>query len=267
MSCLDGITSYGETGPFTHEIQAAGMLKFWVPAVPADCKVPVVHLANGTTGTCGHYQGALQRLASHGFLAACYDDPQTGAGNFGLTAFEAAFEMFPELADRKLGSTGHSQGGQAALISLQLAEQKFGDTAIYAGLAMEPSSGYGVQPEGQTWQEAYAKIHSPVFMFSGNAGHGYVSAALSGMDEGDGIVGVRWVQEAYDALGDDVEAYHWTAVNAAHVPPPVAQEQRISIPWFRWKLLGDKAACEFFKAMPRPSQWLIHAEQNAASCD
>ena len=267
VSCLDGITNYFEPGPFTYEVQTAGMLKLWVPAVPAGCKVPVVHLANGTTGTCGHYQSALQRLASHGFLTLCYEDMNTGAGAFGLTAFETALEMFPELADRKLGSTGHSQGGQAALVSLQLAEERFGDTGLYAGLAMEPSSGYGVQPEGQTWQEAYVKIRSPVFMFSGNSGSGYVSAELGRMDVGDGLVAVRWVQQAYDALSDDVEAYHWTAVGAPHVPPPVAHEQRVSIPWFRWKLLGDKTACEFFKTKPRESQWLVQAEQNAAPCD
>lgn len=267
VSCLDGITDYFDPGPFTYDMQAAGMVKFWVPAVPAGCKVPVIHLANGTTGTCGNYQPALQRLASHGFLAACYEDPNTGAGAFGLTAFDTALEKFPDLADRKLGSTGHSQGGQAALITQQLAEAKFGDTATYAALAMEPASGYGVQPQGQTWQEAYAKIRSPVFMFSGNAGAGYVDSTLSSMDEGDGIVSIRWVQQAFDTLSDDVEAYHWTAVGAAHVPPPVVQEERISIPWFRWKLLGDKTACEFFKTKPRESQWLIQSEQNAEPCD
>ena len=266
-SCLAGITSYAEAGPFAYEMQTAGMLELWVPTVPAGCKVPVVHLANGTMGTCGNYQGILQRLASHGFLALCYEDPNTGAGGFGLTAFETALEMFPNLADKKLGSIGHSQGGQAALISLELAEEKFGDAMIYAAVAMEPASGYGAQPVGQTWQEVYAKIQSPVFMFSGNASTGYVNAGLLSKDVGDGLVAVRWVEEAYAALSDDVEAYHWIAVGAPHVPPPIAYTQRISIPWFRWKLLGDKAACEFFKSMPRESQWLVKAEQNAAPCE
>lgn len=267
VSCLDGITNYFEPGPFTYEMQTTDMLKLWVPSVPAGCKVPVVHLANGTGGTCAHYQGALQRLASHGFLGVCYEDPNTGAGAFGLQAFETVLEMFPELADKKFGSTGHSQGGQAALVSLQLAEQKLGDKLIYAGLAMEPSSGYGAQPEGQTWQEAYAKIRSPVFMFSGNAGSGYVNAGLGSKDVGDGLVAVRWVQEGFEALSDDVEAYHWTAAGAGHVPPPIAHQQRVSIPWFRWKLLGDKTACEFFKTKPRESQWLVQSEQNAAPCE
>jgi len=75
--------------------------------------------------------------------------------------------MYPDLADNKLGSTGHSQGGQAAFTVLQLAEAKWGDKMIYAGLAMEPASGFGAQPTGGTWQEVYAKIKSPMFMFSG----------------------------------------------------------------------------------------------------
>jgi hypothetical protein len=266
-SCLDGITSYAEAGPFAYEMQTAGMLQLWVPAVPTGCKVPVVHLANGTQSKCGSYQGVLQRLASHGFLAVCYEDPNTGAGSYGLTAFETALEMLPNLADKKLGSTGHSQGGQAALISLQLAEEKFGDEMIYAGLAIEPASGYGAQPVGQTWQEAYAKIRSPVFMFSGDAGSGYVNAELGSKEVGDGLVAVRWVEEAYDTLSDDIEAYHWTAAGAGHVPAPIAYAQLISIPWFRWKLLGDNAACKFFESMPRASRWVVQAEQNAAPCE
>ena len=40
---------------------------------------------------------------------------------------------------------------------------------IYAGLAMEPASGFGTQPTGGTWQSIYGKIKSPMFMFSGTA--------------------------------------------------------------------------------------------------
>ena len=102
---------------------------------------------------CADYQDALQRLASHGFLTTCYEDTNTGAGTDGMTAFETALMNYPDLADNKLGSTGHSQGGQAAFTTLQLAEAKWGDKMIYAGLAMEPASGFGTQPAGGTWQQ------------------------------------------------------------------------------------------------------------------
>ena len=36
-------------------------------------------------------------------------------------------------------------------------------------------------------------------------------------------------------------------------PLPQVPAEQVSIPWFRWKLLGDNAACKFFKAMPNNS--------------
>ncbi|MET0390744.1 MAG: hypothetical protein ABW321_32525 [Polyangiales bacterium] len=264
-SCLDGITNYEDEGPFQYKTDTQGQVKLWVPMVPAGCKVPVVHLANGTTANCGNYQKALERLASHGFLTTCYEDPNTGAGEYGITAFETALEMYPDLADHKLGSTGHSQGGQASLVTVQLAEEKWSDYVI-TGLAMEPASGFGTQPEGQSWQTSYGKIKSPVFLFSGDSATGYANSSLLGMSKGDGLVAITWVEEGYAALSKSVEAYHWTAVGATHIPTPEEPEQQISIPWFRWKLLGDKAACEFFKKMPDGGQWTKVAEQNAAEC-
>jgi hypothetical protein len=110
--------------------------------------------------------------------------------------------MYPDLADNKLGTTGHEQGGQAAFTVLQLAEEKWGDKMVYAGLAMEPASGLG----SGSWQEAYAKIKSAMFMFS----------ALGT----DGLVSQAWVQQAYDALSPTEEAYFWTANGATAIPVP-----------------------------------------------
>jgi len=264
-SCLDGITNYESEGPFKYTTRAVGAVKFWVPTVPAGCKVPVIHLANGTTATCSAYAGALQRLASHGFLTTCYENPNTGAGQMGIQAFEAAFKTFPDLADQKLGSTGHSQGGQAALVTTQLAEAKYPGYTI-TGLAMEPASGFGTKPVGQTWQQSYAKIKSPVFMFSGDSAMGFSNSGLLGQSKGDGLVAISWVNEGFNALNKSIEAYHWTCAGATHIPTPVGPEQQISIPWFRWKLLGDTAACQFFKNMTNGGKWKVQKEQNATGC-
>lgn len=250
-SCLQGITGFDEDGPFKYEAKTFGKVKMWVPAVPAGCKVPVIHLANGTGATCGNYLGSLKRMATHGFLATCYEDPQTGAGTQGIQAFDAAFKEYPDLADKRLGSTGHSQGGQAAFTVLQLAEAKWGTEAIYAGLAMQPASGFGAQPSGGTWQQVYATIKSPMFMFSGTA---------------DTLVSESWVKQGFDALSDSIEAYWWSAIGATHIPTPDPQEMQISVPWFRWKLLGDKAACEHFKKMNDGKTWEQKAVQNEAAC-
>jgi hypothetical protein len=199
-------------------------------------------------------------------LTACYEDPDTGAGQYGVQAFDAALTMFPNLADNKLGSTGHSQGGQASIVTVQLAEAKWGDKMIYAGLAMEPASGYGTQPVGQTWQKSYAKVKAPIFMFSGDSGTGFANSTLLGLGTGDGLVAITWVQEGFDALSKSIEAYHWLAKGATHIPTPEPEEQQISIPWFRWKLLGDKAACEYFKKMPMGGKWKVQKEMNAKAC-
>jgi hypothetical protein len=192
-------------------------------------------------------------MASHGFLTCCYENPNTGAGDQGVMAFDAAFQMYPDLAAKRLGSTGHSQGGQAAFTVLSLAEDHFGDDYIYAGLAMEPASGFGSQPTGGTWAQLYSEINSPMFMFSAVGT--------------DGLVSQGWVQQAYDAMNPATEVYFWAANGATHIPVPNGEEQEISIPWFRWKLLGDNEACKYFKAIPMTNtKWQVVASQNEESC-
>lgn len=251
-SCLAGITNYGARGPFRYTSRRVGMVNMLVPSVPAGCKVPVAHLANGTTARCYMYQTILNSLASHGFLATCYESTRTGAGTQGLEAFELALRTYPELASRKFASLGHSQGGQAAFVVLALAEQRFGADARYAGLAMQPASGYGAQPIGATWREMYGRIRSPMFMFSGTA---------------DILVSESWVRRAFDALDDSVEAYHWSAFGATHIPTPNNETIEVAVPWFRWKLLGDRGACERFKSLEQGIRWSERQVQNEADCD
>jgi hypothetical protein len=251
-SCLDGITNYDTDGPFKFMAKTSGTVKEWIPMLPAGCKVPIVHLANGTGATCSAYQMVLERTASHGFLTACYEDPNTGAGTQGVMAFDTVMKDFPDMFVKKLGSTGHSQGGQAAFTVLQLSEAKYGLTDFtYAGLAMEPASGFGTQPAGGSWQSVYAKIKSPMFAFSGTA---------------DMLVSQGWVQQGYDALDDSIEAYHWSAIGATHIPTPQEPTMNISIAWWRWKLLGDQKACEWFKKQPGAGKWTSVKEQNVKPC-
>jgi hypothetical protein len=254
-SCLAMVTSgFDQEGPFQHMAMREGSINFWVPMVPAGCKVPIIHLANGTGASCSSYSRALDRFATHGFLTTCYENANTGAGTQGLEAFKTALEKFPDLAAKRFGSTGHSQGGQASFVVQSLAEKEFGlEGAKYAGLAMQPASGFGSQPAGG-WQMQYATIKSPMFMFSGRGS--------------DGLVSQGWVQDAFEKLDDGIEAYHWTKQGGAHIPTPQGEEMQIGPAWFRWKLLGDKAACEFFKSIPMSDPtWEEVAVQNAAPCE
>ncbi len=99
----------------------------------------------------------------------------------------------------------------------------------------------------------YAKIASPMFMFSGLGTDGFVSQS--------------WVQQSFDALDDADEAYFWTANGLKFIPVPVAEANEVSIAWFRWKLLGDQKACASFKALPMTDEkWAEAASQNAQPC-
>lgn len=257
-NCLSRITDYEDAGPFTYTVATTGSVHFWVPKVTAGCKVPVIHFAipvGAGASACSDYGNVLERMASHGFLTTCYEGPTNGVGADGLAAFEAALAMYPDLADNKLGSTGHSQGGESAIITLQFAEARWGTTMIYAGLSMEPASGFGDQRDAGTWQDVYGAIKSPVFVFDGT---------------GDMLVSSAWVGQGYSALNPKSENYWWSAVGATHVPPPFVPEEQVSIPWFRWKLLGDNAACKFFKGIPGNAAispgWTVVMSENEEAC-
>lgn len=265
-SCLDGITNFNAAGPFRVTPRTSGAVKLFVPQVPAGCKVPIVHLANGTTARCSNYQGVLDRFASHGFLMVCYENTNTGAGQMGIDAIETAMRLYPDLYDNKIGSTGHSQGGQASLVTLSLAEQKWGDSFTYAALAMQPASGFGNQPRGQTWKQAYGKIKSPAFLFSGDSALGFANSTLLGQGVGDGLVAISWVDEGYNALPRGIEAYHWVAKGASHIPTPQIETNDVGVAWFRWKLLGDTAACQYFKNLPSTGRWTNRKQQNVPGC-
>jgi hypothetical protein len=249
-SCLDGVKDYGKDGPFEFKAAHEGSVKIWVPMVPAGCKVPIIHLANGTTATCSAYQPILNNLASHGFLTTCYENPNTGAGTQGIMAIETVIKSHGEMADKKIGSTGHSQGGQASFVVLSFAEDKWGDEYTYAGLAMQPATMFGSQPVGGV-NAVYAKINSPMFMFNGSA---------------DILVSRGWVSSAFRMLDDAVEAYHWTGVGATHVPTPNSHTVEIATAWFRWKLLGDNEACKYLRALDGGARWEEIEAQNSKPC-
>jgi len=251
--CLAGITTYNNNGPFTYRSARAGAINMWIPDVPAGCKVPMVHYSNGTGATCLFYTAILSRLASNGFITLCYENMNTGAGTFGIEAYKAALAQYPDMADYRFGSTGHSQGGMAAFNTLAYAEREWGDQGIYAALPMEPASGFGANPiEG--YPALYRSITSPVFMFSGLGT--------------DTLVSQGWVQLAFGTLSPTTEAYFYAKAGANHIATIGIDGAEVAVPWFRWKLLGDQQACEYFKAIPNTNPaWSLVASQNEQPCN
>jgi hypothetical protein len=246
--CLEGLTNYKEKGKFSYKSETVGRVKMWVPMLPAGCKVPVIHLANGTGASCESYRLVHEHLASHGFLSTCYESTNTGDGKQCIEALETAYASHPNVADDKIGSSGHEAGGGGAYFCLQLAEQKWLDSKIYAGHAMEPASGVGAAP---MWQAAYASIKSPIFQFNGSE---------------DVLVSEATVGRAFDALADGTEAYWYEATGATHIPVPARWGQESAVVFFRWKLLGDNKACEYFKAMPMGPDWELKGKQAEKGC-
>ena len=84
------------------------------------------------------------------------------------------------------------------------------------------------------------------------------------------LVSASRVGQAYSAMPTTNEVYWWSATGATHIPVPNVPEEQVSIPWFRWKLLGDKAACTFFKAIPGNSAinpgWTKTMSENEKPC-
>jgi len=62
------------------------------------------------------------------------------------------------------------------------------------------------------------------------------------------------------------ELYQYKAVGAMDIPIAFEHMNESIVPWFRWKLLGDRSACEYFKAMPDSEMWKLVKAANAADC-
>lgn len=233
--CLDNITDYTHPGPFEFDALTSGMVKLWVPRVPAGCKIPVVHFSNGTGAACSSYMPILEHLASHGFLTACYEDPSPDDGTVCMAALHTVFSEHAQLVAMKIGSAGQEVGGAVALSCLDLAEHEWGAAATYAGYGAAPQFGSGSMPD---WMAQLARIRSPVFVFNGSE---------------DFLVNAQSVRSGYELLQS--EKYWYEASGAPHIPIPVSWIDESAVVFFRWKLLGDQVAGDYFAAMPDSDRW------------
>ena len=241
-NCLN-ITNYDytQTGPFQVSASQQGAVNTYVPSnLPSGCKAPMVHFNNGTGATCAYYDNINRHLASYGFLVACYESTNTGSGEQCITAIESLYNSNKNIADiGKIGTTGHSQGGSAALTCLYLAENKWPNSK-FAAHAIEPAHGMN----RNTWQGEYPQIKSPVFMFSGSD---------------DNLVSSDWVGWGYGLLNS--EAVWFEAEGATHFNPH-GWAMSSSVAWFRWKLLGDEQAGATLMGYPNNRFWNAVASKN-----
>tara|TARA_B100001094_G_scaffold328452_1_gene388902 strand:+ start:246 stop:1265 length:1020 start_codon:yes stop_codon:yes gene_type:complete len=233
--CIDDSPKdFNKAGNFSVKKQKRGSVNIYEPQdIPSGCRVPIVHLSNGTGATCSYYGSILQHLASHGFLAACYESTSTGSGKPCMNSLETLLDEYSDIAANKIGTTGHSQGGGAAITCGYLAEQKWGEKMQIAIHAIEPAHGMS----RSSWKSEYPKIKSPTFMLSGSA---------------DTIVPASWVGQGYEVLNSPT--YWYIANGATHMnAQPWAAESALA--WFRWQLLNDEAAKEKILSLDSDSRW------------
>lgn len=250
-NCLPEVDDYTADGPFDFTTDSVGDVNMWIPEdLPTDCRVPIIHLANGTGARCSTYNSTLEHFASHGFVAACFEDADTGQGTQAIEAIETVIGEYPNIVDTRYGFTGHSQGGGGAILGVYRAEQEWGSSRTYAGFGIEPAHGFGDSPSN--WADLYAQIESPVSMFNGSR---------------DGLVSASWVRSGYEALSDSVEKAWYEGVGASHLSPiPNSYASEMGLAWFRWQLLGDSDACQYFKDMPNSSDWNLQETDNLSAC-
>jgi hypothetical protein len=251
-SCLSEIRNFKTSGSYRVTSEKHGDVNVYLPrGLEAGCRVPIIHLANGTGASCSNYESTLEHFASHGFIAACYEDEDTGQGTQAIDAINRVKREYPDMVDNKYGFTGHSQGGGGAIMAVYRAEQEWGDDAIYAGFGIEPAHGYGDSPFN--WKTYYGRIDSPVSMFNGSS---------------DALVSESWVRDGYDALDGGIEKAWYEAVGAGHMTPiPNSEASEFGLAWFAWQLLGQSNACQYFKDMPDSYDWRLQEEDNLSRCN
>lgn len=253
--CHDRITNFSPGGgPFGVKRATSGMVKMWVPTgMPSGCKAPIVHYSNGTGATCSMYGPIMRNLAKYGILAICYESTNTGQGTQAQKAIRAAISKYPNLADAtKIGFSGHSQGGAGTFTALSRAEKNF-PGATMTGVAMQPAARFGSYPPN--WSSMFRGIRSPVAMFNGVA---------------DTLVPVYYASVTWKALSQPKVWYTATGADSTHIPVPNNPGKQITVPWFYWQLLGNKAACQAFQDLLKkgPGSWKKHSNSGVpTSCN
>ncbi|WP_156753307.1 poly(ethylene terephthalate) hydrolase family protein [Actinokineospora pegani] len=188
-----------------------------------DRPLPVILWGNGTGAIPGVYSGLLRHLASHGFIVAAANTPQSNSGQemlAGLSWLRAAnanpVSPYRGKVDLDhVGAVGHSQGGAGAINAAA-------DPAVDTTVALQP--GPLATPE---------RLHGPILFLSG---------------ERDSIVDPeRLVLPLYERSAG-VPAWYAELAGATHFTPvPDGGGYRgVITAWFLYNLTGDqRAAAEF----------------------
>jgi hypothetical protein len=196
------------------------------------CLNPVIVWGNGTLNTPSSYTALFNHFATHGFIVAAADTSNAGSGmemlaclNYIIAQNTTAGSPFNGHIDvNHIASSGYSQGGAGCLAAGE-------DKRFTTVLAVSP---YVVISLGSYDPSTYAaaQIH-PLFMISGSADT--VAPANNNQQPifNTAPVPIFWATHAgsthFEVLGN----------GGAYAGPMTA--------WFRWKLIGDPNAEQWFE--------------------
>ena len=198
----------------------------------AGCLNPVIIWGNGTLNTPSSYTALFNHFASQGFIVAAADTSNSGSGKEMLACLEyvlaqntaSGSALNGHIDTDHIASSGYSQGGAGCLAA---GEDKRFTTVLAVSPYVVISLG-SYDPSGY----AAAQIH-PLFMISGSAD----SVATPNNNQQpifmSAPVPIFWATHTgsthFEVLGS----------GGAYAGPMTA--------WFRWKLMGDSKARDWFE--------------------
>ena len=198
----------------------------------AGCLNPVIVWGNGTFNTPSNYTALFNHFASQGFIVAAADTSNAGSGMEMLACLSyilsqnttSGSPFYGHIDTNHIASSGYSQGGAGCLAAGE-------DPRFTTVLAVSP---YVVISLGSYDPSGYAaaQIH-PLFMISGSADT--VAPANNNQQPifNTAPVPIFWATHAGST--------HFEVLSngGAYAGPMTA--------WFRWKLMGDTTAEQWFE--------------------
>ncbi|MEU7002292.1 acetylxylan esterase [Nonomuraea sp. NPDC046570] len=219
--------NWGAPGPYATAVDVGAITTLYYPRDIAQSQLrhPVIVWGNGTFAFPVVYRELLLHWASHGFIVAAANTPQSNLGismraGIDLLAGRNADPnsiMYNRVDLDRIGASGHSQGGAGAIVVGD-------DSRVDTILPIQPGPLANVDA-----------VHGPMFILAGQY---------------DSIVWPSLVKAFYNdadhipaIYGEVRGANHFTVVGD---PGPFAAP---TTAWFRFQLMGDEEARgEFFGA-------------------
>jgi hypothetical protein len=236
--CFPAVSDFTTDGPFSAtsaDVTSVACTIFRPTTLgTGGCLNPVIVWGNGTTNTPTSYTALFNHLATQGFIVAAADTSNAGSGKEMLACLEYMLAQNTTSGSPYQGhidvdhiaSSGYSQGGAGCLEAG--IDPRFKVIAAVSPYIVIPLGGYDTT--------SVAKQVHPLFMLSGSADAVAVPANNQQPIFDMAPVPIFWATHAgsthFEVLGN----------GGAYAGPLTA--------WFRYQLMGDPAARDWFEKPP-----------------